>query len=164
MSSFNNPPPMAEQPPVQQTITPSMIDALRKTKPWVRFLSILGFVNSGLIFLLALFFVLGAGMLQRAGSSALGGIPAMLIGFVYVIVAAIYIAPALFLFRYADGIQKALAGDLVNGMEYALKNQKSFWTFAGILTLIVIILVIAVILLAIIVGIAGVAGLRSLQG
>ena len=148
MSSFDSPMPMAEQPPIQQPITPTMIDALRKTKPWVRFLSILFFVNAGLAFLGGVLVMVSGAALSGRNSPFGGGgeAVAVLVGLFYLIVGGLYITPAIFLFRYADGIQRALVSDLVGGMEHALKSQKSFWVYAGIVAMISLIIVFVAIL------------------
>ena len=84
--------------------------------------------------------MVGSGFLSSRFGSALGGVPTALIGLIYVVLGALYIIPVVFLFRYATGIQKALTMDLISGMEDALRSQKSFWRFVGILMLILLIL------------------------
>jgi hypothetical protein len=167
MSSIENPLPVnashdqSSGPPA--LITQAMIDSLRRTKPWVRFLSILGFIATGFLILVGLALAVGIGLLSSIGRTSLGGLPAILIGCFYVLLGLVYIFPALYLFRFADGIQKALSTDLVPGIEYALRNQKSFWTFAGVFMLIALVVQILLLAALIIVGIAGLAGLRGLQ-
>jgi hypothetical protein len=125
--------------PSAQAITPPMIEALQKTKPWVRFLSILGFIACALMLLGALFMVIGgavgAAFTSRSGMGAAGGV---VLGLVYGLLALLYVFPSLFLFRYASGIATMLSEDAVRGMENALNAQKSFWRFVGILTVIIL--------------------------
>jgi hypothetical protein len=166
MSSINDAIPAyqpGDQPPLPPAITPSMMESLKGTKPWVRFLSILGFIGTGFLVLIGLFSLLGAGFLGSLGNTPLGALPMVLIGSLYLILGFLYMIPTLYLFRYADGIQKALTRDVVGGLEYALKNQKSFWTFVGILAMIVLIIQVLALLVLIIVGVAGLAGLRGLR-
>jgi hypothetical protein len=125
--------------PTGQLITPQMIEALRKTKPWVRMFSILGFIGSALILLGALVVMVGGavgGVMGRSmGLGAAGGI---LVGLLYGLMALLYIFPSLFLFRYASAIASMLSEDTARGMESALNAQKSFWRFTGILTVVVL--------------------------
>jgi type II secretory pathway pseudopilin PulG len=141
-------PPPVRTPPPRDTITAGMIDALAKTKPWVRFLSILGFVMVGLMLLFSLG-VIGVGIFTIAKSGAEG---AMLIGLgvLYLAMAVLYVFPSRFLWRYAKAIEQALtAQSKAWPIEQALKQQKSFWKFAGIMTLVILLLYIPGVLLAI---------------
>ena len=57
-------------------------------------------------------------------------------GVFYVLMGLLYFFPSLYLFRYASSIGSLLDGGGAREMEKALSNQKSFWKFAGILTLV----------------------------
>ncbi len=135
-----------QQLPTPPAITAAMMGYLKQTKPWVRFISIMGFIGTGLLFLLGLFLILGAGLLSSLSRTALGGVPLGLIGFICAALGCLYFFPALHLFRYAGGIKRALISDQVGGMEDALMHQRSFWRFVGILVLIILILQVLVIL------------------
>jgi hypothetical protein len=135
-----------------QSITPQMVESLRQTKPWVRMFSILGFIGTALISLVALLFIVGSSIggafARQAGFGAVGGI---LLGVLYLLLGLLYIFPSLFLFRYASGIASMLKEDAVRGMESALAAQKSFWRFVGILTVIVL-CIYALVLAVVVVG------------
>ncbi len=144
-----------QMPPAPPVITSAMMEYLKQTKPWVRFISILMFIGTGFLLLAGLIFMLGASVMSSRFGSTFGGVPAAVVGLVYVVLGALYIIPAVFLFRYAAGIQKALTVDLMSGVEEALRSQKSFWRFVGILMVIMLILwvvVLAFIILALILG------------
>ena len=128
-----------------------MVEYLRQTKPWVRFISILGFIGTGFLLLAGLLLIVGSSFVSSRFGSGLGGVPIALIGLLYAILGALYIIPVVFLFRYANGIQKALSVDLTGGMEDALRSQKSFWRFVGILMLILLILQVVVLVFAVLV-------------
>ncbi len=114
-----------------QLATPKAIETLRQTRPWVRFISVLGFIGSALM--------IGIGLLgglmgtlspqARAQSAVL---------FVYVPLSLLYIFPSLFLWRYADRIHKLQQSQHVADMESALEAQKSFWRFIGIVAAIIL--------------------------
>ena len=140
--------PTYRTPRPPDTITPGMLDALRKTKPWVRFLGILGFVMVGLI-LLAAIGMLGVALFMGTTSGADGYMLAGL-SVLYLAMAVLYIFPARYLYRYASAIETALKSPSKSlPIEQALQHQKSFWKFAGIITLVTILLYIPGIILAI---------------
>lgn len=110
---------------VGQVVTPAVLDMLSQTQPWVRFLSVLGFIASGLMALVGL---CGATMSRSMG----------FIFLIYIPMALLYFFPSLFLFRYASRIADLRLTRGVEQLENALAAQKSFWKFVGIAALIVI--------------------------
>ncbi len=109
----------------------SAADMLRKTKPWVRFMSVIMFIASA-------FMALGGAFMMAAGAAGAPGMYGAFVGVVYVVMAVLYIIPAVFLWRYADRIGSFLLQRTPAALTHALEAQKSFWKFVGILTLIVI--------------------------
>jgi len=71
----------------------------------------------------------------------------------YVVLACAYIVPGLYLWRYATAIRRLNTNCSTAGLEDALEQQKSFWRFAGILTLVSI--VVALIILGVALVIVG---------
>jgi hypothetical protein len=142
-------PGMAPAP--RDAVTPAMLEALRKTKPWVRFLSILGFLGSAFMVLagigLAIFGMVAGG---GASDSPMGPVAMAGIGLLYILLALLYIIPSRYLFRYASAIKRALdSPSKTQPIEEALGYQKSFWKFCGILMLIMILLYIPLVIAAI---------------
>jgi len=74
---------------------------------------------------------------------------------VYVLLAFVYVAPGAYLARYATAIKRLKANSTAGGLEDALKHQKSFWRFAGIVTAIGIVVAVVVVGLAIVAGVIG---------
>jgi hypothetical protein len=101
-------------------VSDSIIASLRKTRPWVAFLAILGFI--------------GAGLMVLGGLAVATKIPAMGLG--YLVGAAIGMIPALAMHRYAKALNKLLHGGGVPELEEAMDAQASFWQILGIFTLI----------------------------
>lgn len=142
-------PGMAPAP--RDAITPAMLEALRKTKPWVRFLSILGFLGSAVMVLVGIGLAI-FGMVAGGGStdSPMGPMAMAGLGLIYVLLALLYIIPSRYLFRYASAIKRALdSPSKTQPIEEALGYQKSFWKFCGILMLIMILLYIPLVFAAI---------------
>ena len=133
-----------------QVITPTVLSTLRQTQPWVRFLSVLGFVVSALMVLMGLgASVFAASALHGAHSGAL------FVFLLYIPMGILYFIPSLFLFRYASCINALWTNRTVRHLEDALRAQKSFWKFVGILTLIVIALYFLAFVAAFVFGIIG---------
>jgi hypothetical protein len=126
-----------------QVVTARVLSALRQTQPWVRFLSVLGFVCSTLMVLIgSIGFVAMTTVGDRADTST------RFLFLVYLPMGVLYFVPSLFLFRYASRIKALRTTRNVRQLEDALEAQKSFWKFVGILAIIVITLYLLLILLA----------------
>ncbi|MBU6420985.1 MAG: hypothetical protein KGL98_09205 [Gammaproteobacteria bacterium] len=134
------------------TVTDTMLDALRRTKPWVTFLSILGFVFTGLLALLALMMFATGGIWSAVPRQP--GAPAFLgpafgvgLGILYLVVAVfMYLLPCVILFRYGTAIGRIASGDAEEAMEQALSKQKSFWKYVGILAIVFLVLYVLLII------------------
>jgi Na+/melibiose symporter-like transporter len=110
-----------------------MIEHLRATKPWVRFLSIMGFIGSGLMLLAGLVMPVLGTLNDELGGWASAGF-----GILYVAFAVVYVFPSLFLWRYASAIGVLVSTRGIREMELALSHQKSFWRFFGIMSLVMV--------------------------
>jgi hypothetical protein len=109
-------------------IPASVVSLLAQTRPWVKLMSILVFLASGLacLGLLVAFAVAPMGMSERMVLAPV----ALLLGF--------YVPPAIFLWRYAGGIRRLESGGGLPALEEALSNQKSLWKYVGIFAVVVI--------------------------
>jgi len=127
-------------------VSPRIVGILVSTKPWVRFLSILGFIGCGLLVVGGL--IMGAAGALTEELGAAGG----LIAFLYVVLALLYLFPALFLYRYADAIKDLAASSNEDSLANALTQQRKFWRFAGVLTIVLLCLYVLAFLVAMIVA------------
>jgi hypothetical protein len=113
---------------------------LSQTKPWTRFMSIMAFIGSAFM-IIAGFAVALLGPAFRAmpqdepGLGVVAGIRAVA-GIVYILLGILYIAPGVFLWKFSDAITLLGMNRSQQALEDALKHQKSFWRFVGILTII----------------------------
>lgn len=133
-------------------MTDSIVASLRKTRPWVLLLSILGFIGTAFMVIAAVPMLLGGGMMGMndmadmegmEGVGMFGGGMMIGMGVFYLVLAVIYFMASLYLLRYAGSIKRAVAGMQVSDLETALGQQASFWKLMGILTLITIVAMIA---------------------
>jgi hypothetical protein len=126
------------------SVTPAMLAHLSATKPWVRFLSILGVISTALMFLASIVMI----VMGFVGEATMVGM-----GLLYLVMAVVYVLPILYLHRYANAIrQTELDGDVAS-VELALLCQKSFWRAVGIISAAGIALYLVVILIAVIAGV-----------
>lgn len=129
-----------------QWATPTVIELLSQTRPWVLFLSIIGFLVAGLCVVGGVF-----GAIAIAGA-ALGGVERATILIVYPLIGVIYFFPSLYLFRCSRAIRDLRDTHDVLHLENALRAQKSFWRFCGIVVALVIALYGVMLVMAVIAG------------
>jgi hypothetical protein len=120
-------------------VPPGVVETLRRTKGWVRFLAVLGFVFSGLMLL----FALVMGLMGLAGGGILAGTPAPVafsIGYAVflVLMSLLYIVPCVHLLRYAAGIQRLESLREAAPLEEALEHQRAFWKFLGVAAIVLL--------------------------
>ena len=135
------------------SITPLMAQHLLATRPWVLFLSIMGFIGCGFMVLA------GLGMIVFGG---LGGsrppefaFPMAVFGLICLVLAGVYAVPAWLLLSYARAIQRYRHSASSRDMAAALGSQKSFWKFVGIMTVVVMSIYLVVGLIALVVSMVG---------
>ncbi|MCH7226319.1 DUF5362 family protein [Haloferula sp. A504] len=118
-------------------MTPTLIQALAGTKPWVQFCSIIGFIITGLMLLAGVGMMIAGGFMATTGDSpgmgAMGMAPLALMGVAYLVIAGFYFFPSLKLWRYGSQIASFIGSNSVTDLESALEAQRSFWKLAGIL-------------------------------
>jgi hypothetical protein len=114
-------------------ITNAMIESLSMTKTWVRIVSIALFIVAIFTLMGGLAVVVGFGVGSAANAKAGAGALMIGMGFLYLLMAAIYVGLAYYLFQYSSSIGRMLLSDVSINMENALENQRKFWKLAGIL-------------------------------
>ena len=138
-------------------IDPSTKSQLWETARWAKFLSIIGFILCALVILGGLFFgSLFSSFTSRREMYDAGIDPSglgVVMAFIYIIVAVVYFFPCLFLYRFANKMKLALAGNVQDELNLAFQNLKSLFKYVGIITIIVL----ALYGLAILMGILGLA-------
>lgn len=121
-------------------VSSSTVAILAGTKPWVRFMSVLMWIGVG--FMLLVSAVMGVvsmlGVGKSVSSGPLGGKEMIIICVLYGVLAFVYIFPALKLWKYANRIGSLGATRSVADLDAALNEQRSFWKFVGVMTIIMI--------------------------
>jgi hypothetical protein len=138
------------------TLTSMAQRYLNQTRPWVRFLSIMMFIGVVIMILSGVVMLAWGVVGQLSPIGRTFPMPpgrAALLGLLYFILAILYIPPGVFLFRYASAIKFLESNRTAQALENALKRQKSFWRFVGIVTVIYLIFLVAVVAFLIVMAI-----------
>lgn len=121
---------------------------------WARFLAIFGFVMCGLIALTGFFagsilsmFADSGEMEELEGMSSAVGVG---MAFFYILIAAIYFIPCLFLFRFANKMKIALSSNDQEALNNSFQNLRSMFRFFGIVSIIMIALYAIILLIALV--------------
>ena len=121
-------------------------DILRRTQPWTRLMGIMGFIMVG--------FMMVVGIIGGLAGIATGDPTALVLLFIYPVLALLYIFPALYLVRYSGRIREFVSSGQGQQLEAALDAQRAFWKFVGILSLVSIVFGALAFLIALVAGFA----------
>jgi hypothetical protein len=146
MSDFANPylPPQAEHvvypgvPDVlgdDAAVPDGIVEQLRGTRPWVTFLSVIGFLGAGLTGLGGFAAMVSPTFVKEGAGMAIG------FGLIYLALGASYLWPSLGLLRYGSAIGDLIRDPRMEKLGVALDRQRSFWKLVGIMTAVMIALV-----------------------
>lgn len=145
------PAPAMAPPATAGVVSEQSLEMLRQTRPWVLLMGVLCFIGSAFMLLGGLG-MLAMGAMASATASAKTFAP-MAIGVIYIPLAGLYVYPGLKLTKYGSVIGRLLQTRASADMEAALEQQKSFWKFAGITTIVMIVLYIVLIIAMMAVGV-----------
>jgi len=138
-----------EEQPEDVLLTADGKKFLNQTRPWVRFLAIMVFIGAAFILLGGLMIILVGltGSIFGASGGVFEQLPGggFAVGLIYLVVAVLYVPPGIFLSRYASAIKILESTCTSQALEKALKYQKSFWRYVGIMTVIGLVVTAAVI-------------------
>jgi len=158
-----------EQTPVRITrasgipgiyLNAAAMNHLVSTRPWARFISIFLFIVTGFSIISALvmfaigFFDTNTMYSAKAETSSLQMISGTIAGFIYIALAIVYIPMGFFLSRYAGDINGLEIEHSAEMLESALKQQKLFWRYTGIVIISGVCLSLLTMLAGIIVGLS----------
>lgn len=120
-------------------VAASTIAQLTGTKPWVRFLSVIFWLLSGLVLLAAAAMAaISVFNPPKTSASPFGGKEFMILAVVYVLLSFVYIFPAVKLWKYANRIGSLVATRSTTDLDSALNEQRGLWKYAGIVAIIII--------------------------
>lgn len=140
--------------PSEAGITQGVIQQLARTKPWVRFISVMVFIGAAFMVLAALGMMLVSGLAggsSKANPFFAGGF-GLGFGFFYLVLAFVYIYPGMKLWKYANRIGDLVLSGNATDLESALNEQRSFWKFLGVTTLVIMSLYVLIIVGVLLMG------------
>jgi hypothetical protein len=114
---------------------------LAETAKWGRFMAIVGFIFCALIIFGGVFFATAlstafGGNADIEGAGASRGFIGAASAIVYIIVAAIYFFPCLFLFRFSSRMRASLNSNSQEDLNLSFQNLKALFRYVGIITII----------------------------
>lgn len=126
-----------------QTPTVGMNDYMKsfilEIAKWAKFLSIIGFIGIGLMFLAAIvMMVAGAALSNFSSEYSRSPIGAGMVGFIYIIMAVLYFFPVLYLFKSAVSLKKGIINNDEIILTDGFQNLKSHYKFIGIMMIVVL--------------------------
>lgn len=133
----NDPFEQESQLKMQAELTEVSSGFLLETAKWAKFLSILGFIGTGFMVLGAFFIGSVFSSLPGAASAAMpfgGGVMTV----VYLLMAAFYFFPTLYLYRFATKTKSAILGYNTEMLTEGLENLKSVFKFWGIFSIVML--------------------------
>lgn len=131
---------------------------LARTRPWMKFVAIMGFIGTG-------FAVLGALMLVTAPPFAnlprkADGAPVAIFvfaGIMELLLAALYFVPSFLLYRYAGSLDNIEERGCMGSLVGALNSQRQFWKYVGICIIVSICLWFVGVIAVLVVGLTAAA-------
>jgi hypothetical protein len=137
-----------------------MVKYLKEASPWIRFLAIMGFIGSGFVFLAGVvFLILGIAVPAAVRGTfnigrAFRGASPVAIALFYMIVGLLMLIPARFLYRSGSQIRNYVQSGAESELEGALKYNRSFWKFCGVMTIVYLtaLPVLSIVLVGIVIG------------
>jgi hypothetical protein len=110
---------------------PVVVEHLIRTRPWVKFCSLAGFIASGFLILIGLLTL--RRMIEQLPPRYL-----ILLGGFYIILAILFIIPSLWLSRYEKSITRLQISHNITDLEQAIAYQRIFWRHMAIMILIML--------------------------
>lgn len=145
-ADVNNGPPVGGDSDI--AISDAMIHMLEKTRPWVKFISIMGYVVACISVLAAIsLWTFGRNMFKEMGESGIAF--SIFIGGVYLVFGLLYLIPSSKLWDLAASLGQ-VETDPVLGFEESIESQRVFWKTAGIMILVSIGLYFCLIIVALV--------------
>lgn len=133
-------------------LPPAILGFLKETSTWTYFLSILGFIDIGLMILGGLFFSLALNLMPGGNPYAGLGVDMSYFGMIYVVIALFYFFPVLYLFNFSRKMKSALSSNNNDELTAAFSNLKSHYKFIGIFTIVIISIYVLIFVFAMIAG------------
>lgn len=128
-------------------LTSESVGFLVTTAKWGKFLAILGFIVTGLLFVSGILMSFVLGKLQDEMVPLNMPIPPIVLSIIYILIAAIYVIPVIFLNTFCNNALKAINSYSNEYLTKSLKNLKNLFVFIGVSTVIILALYLIVLVI-----------------
>lgn len=132
--------------------------SLTETRKWALFFAILGIIGIALMLILAVAMMV---ILPSMNNGLNTPMPTSIFGAVYLIFAAIYIMPIVYLLQFSSKIKTALATRNSETLGLAMKSLMLHFRTVGIITIVIISLYLLILVGVLVMG-AGLMGLANM--
>ncbi len=112
------------------------ISFLKTGASWAKFIAIIGFIFVGLIAFGGLIF--GVAFSFIGNDFMPTSFPIGLLGFAFLLIAAVYFFPVFYLYRFSTQAHNAVISLNSNNLELSMLNLKSYFKFIGILIIVML--------------------------
>lgn len=117
-------------------IDSEILNNLNATRKWTTFISVLGFIFLGLLIFIGA--ITGTFLTAFKSKETNLGIPESIMLLIFAFTAVIYFFPVFFLFRFSRHTRNAVQKNDRDEFYKASKNLRAFFTYIGIMAIIVI--------------------------
>jgi hypothetical protein len=135
-------------------LTETMLKHLNDASPWLRFVGIVGYINSAMIFFSGILMSIGVSA-SRANIDifASSNFPIGVFSLLYIPMGVLFFFPSYFTYNFGKRIRNFKFNNLSQELELAFKNNKSLWKFYGILYIVFLAFIPVTIVISFIVAI-----------
>lgn len=129
---------MEKTTPYVVSINENAARYLYKSANWTTFFAILGFIMAGILTLVCLGLIVGAGAMSRMGSPVLANMPFSIawFGVIYLPFAVLYFWVSILMLGFASKAKLALKQNDDGLIEQSFKKMNRFLTIMGIMTIV----------------------------
>jgi hypothetical protein len=120
------------------------LNNINTTRKWTMFISILGFIFLGLLFVIGA--ITGSFLIAFNSNEKVLGITESLMFIPIILLALLYFFPVLFLFRFSKHAGNAVHKLDKTALHNAIKNLKYFFVYMGVLIIVILILYVAILI------------------
>lgn len=139
--------PSGAAPGIGGQASPSSIQVLAATRPWVVFCSIMGFIGAVFMVVYGVMMTFFGVMIGQPQMPSPSQVPAgakppdmtafmSVMGVFYLLMAIFYVIPSVKLWKFGSAIKRLTLSGSNTDLEQAVDQQRSFWKFVGILIIV----------------------------
>lgn len=132
---------------------------VKEAGKWMHFMAIISAIGVGFLAIGGICMMLFSSFFAMYDTEEMPAFVFVIMGFVYIAMAVILVFPTIYLFRASNAAAKAVALENNEQLVEFFKNNKSYWKFMGIYTIVGLSLCALLIVAAIIIGIVAAATL-----